>query len=89
MRRIRCVRKPVEVEVLEVTKAELKELFEKNPVSISDSDNEWLAIECGNDEFVGYIAGEIDDIGNKDKIADLWFINKHYFVKNYEIKEEN
>jgi len=88
MRRIKCAKKPIEIEVLEITKAELKELLNDNPISISKIDNEWLAVECGNDEMVGYIAGEINEMNSKDKIPDLWFINKYYFKENYKIKEK-
>ena len=90
MTRYRCVKKPIEVEVIEVTKAELKELLENNPISVSEHDAEWIAVECGDAEFIGYIAGDIDRLNSKDetKIPDIWFINKYYFKENYEIKEK-
>jgi len=88
MKKYKCIKKPVEVEVIEVTKAELKELLEYSPISVSESDAEWIAVECGDDEIIGYISGEIDNLKSKDKTPDLWFINRYYFQENYKIKEK-
>ena len=86
MKKIKCHKKPIEIEVLEVTKAEVKELLKNNSISISDSDAEWIAVECGDDEIIGCIIGKIDNLNSKNN-TKLRFINKYYFQENYEIKE--
>ena len=86
MKKIKCCQKSIEFEMIEITKAELKELLENNSILISDSDAEWIAVECGDDEIVGCVIGEIDKINSKNN-TELWFINRYYFQESYEIKE--
>lgn len=68
------------VRMLEVTGQELKKI--NNPaisVGLYDSEN----TDFESTEIIGYVAGEIDVI-NTDPCADLWFINKDFFSKNYK-----
>jgi len=86
MKIIKCIRKPIELKALEVTKAELKDLLKNGPITISEADAEWIAIECGEDEIIGYIVGDID----KTK-SDLKFIDKKNFmedIEKYEVVKE-
>ena len=86
MKKIKCCQKSIEFEMIEVTKAELKELLKNNSILISDSDAEWIAVECGDDEIIGYVMGKIDKINSKNN-TELRFINKYYFQEKYKIKE--
>ena len=86
MKTIKYIKKHLENKVLKVTKKELVEFDKKHTVNISQADAEWLAIECGDNEFVGYIVGNINNL-DKSK-PNLEFIDKYSFIENYEIIKE-
>jgi len=85
MRKIICSKKPLKTKVLEVTKQELKDMSVNFPISISEFDKNFL-LKFENDDIVGYISGDIEELNSKNKL-DLWFINKNYFEKNYNIEK--
>jgi len=86
MKIIKYIKEYVESEALKVTKKELVEFDKKHIVNVSQADAEWLAIECGDNEFVGYIIGDINNL-NKSK-PNLEFIDRYSFIEDYKIIKE-
>jgi len=87
MRYIVAEKIPTEVKMLSVTKKELEDMRNKfRCISVSLQDEKWLASE-EDDAHVGYLAGEIGRM-HQDQYADVWFVNKNYFNKNYRIVKE-
>ena len=86
MKIIKYIKKHIENEALKVTKKELVDFDKKHTVNVSQADAEWLAIECGNNEIVGYIIGDINDLDKP--ILNLGFINRYSFAEDYKIIKE-
>ena len=76
-------------EVVQVTKRELAQAQRDcKHISVGNHDEKWLK-QYGDDEVVGYIAGEIQRVLKPenifpDNIPDIWFINKDFFDNNYK-----
>ena len=75
----------VENNTLEVTKKQLNDIFKIYPdIEIEDEIVDWIAIECDNDEIVGYLVADNSlDIDNI-LFARKPLLGKVKFITNIE-----
>jgi hypothetical protein len=84
------IRIPNVVKGIDVTKMELVKLVNDGyPISISQHDKDLLK-QFKDNEYVGTVMGDVDNIFNNKKSGDMWFVNKFYMDENYQlVKGEN
>ena len=94
MELVKAKRIPKEEKLLKITAKELDKLNKKyHSISISNADLiEVLnpALENCPDEYIGYLAGNIDVLIKEEQptaIYDIWFVNNGYFNKNMILQD--